>query len=146
PTVNLPYPIYPPNSSNSGNSSNVNLQNPLNFSDSVVYDPTNGTYNFNYQVGNSIPYQPSSSMTLEEYLDYDMEKALQKGWQDLSEEYGKKPGGADIPFLKPKAEGGMFGSDFIDIKPSGTAELRFGINTSKSANTGKATEDHCIRF
>ncbi len=134
PTVNLPYPIYPPNSSNSGNSSNVNLQNPLNFSDSVVYDPTNGTYNFNYQVGNSIPYQPSSSMTLEEYLDYDMEKALQKGWQDLSEEYGKKPGGADIPFLKPKAEGGMFGSDFIDIKPSGTAELRFGINTSKTEN------------
>lgn len=135
PTVNLPFPIYPQGDPNAPNSSNINLQDPLNLQNNVVYDPTTGNYNFNYNLSNGVPYQPGQSMTLEEYIDYDMENALKKGWQDLDNELSPSNSSkSPIPTLNVKGMEGIFGSNFIDIKPSGTAELRFGINTSKTEN------------
>lgn len=135
PTVNLPFPIYSSGDPNAPNSSNVNLEDPLNLNNTVEFDPSTGNYNFNYTFGNGVPYQPGSSMTLEEYLEYDMEKAMEKGWQDLSNEYSPDNASkSPIPTLNVKGMESIFGSNFIDIKPSGTAELRFGINTSKTDN------------
>lgn len=137
PVVNLTYPIYNTGDPNSGNSSNLNLEDPLNFNNTVEYDPETGTYIFNNSVGN-YNYNPSSSMSLEEYLDYDMENALQNNWQQIindnsaaADNSGKSP----IPTLHVgSGDKNFFGSNAIDIKPSGMAELKFGINTSRTDN------------
>lgn len=135
PTVELPFPIYDPNDPNAGSSSNVNLEDPLNYNNTVVYDPETGTYNFNNSVGNSIQTQPGSSMNMEEYMNYDMEKALQNNWQEIADENSEGASAKrGVPVLNVPGIKNIFGSDFIDIKPSGTAELRFGVNTSRTNN------------
>lgn len=132
PTIELPFPI-----SNDPNvpGSNVNLLDPLNYNNNVVYDPVTGTYIINQNVGTNIQTQPTTTMTLEQYQNYDMQRALQNNWKDLNKENSQDPSGkSEIPKLNVPGMKNIFGSDFIDIKPSGTAELRFGINTSKTEN------------
>lgn len=136
PIIPLPFPIPDPSNPNPGTSGGVDFQDPVNFQNTVNYNPETGTYEFDYSVGGSFKYRPSSNMTLEEYMKYDMEQALQKNWQDASNDRSADNSSkSPIPTLKvPDGLGELFGSNFIDIKPSGTAELRFGVNSSRTDN------------
>ena len=73
PEVNLIYPItdtYDPTSSSSGQ---IDFQDPLNIHNEVEYDPISGEYVFSAYIGDSLLYRNSSSMTLEEYIQYQAE-------------------------------------------------------------------------
>lgn len=136
PTVNLTYPIYNYGDPNSPYGSNLNFEDPLNFNNNVEYDPVTGTYIFNNSVGN-YNYQPSSSMTLDEYLNYDMENSLNNNWAEIIKDNSASLNNSSkspIPTLNVPGMTNFFGSNAIDIKPSGMAELKFGINTSKTNN------------
>jgi hypothetical protein len=47
---------------------------PENIQNDVVYDPVTGQYIMQSSVGGSFDYRPPMSLSLEEYLNYDMER------------------------------------------------------------------------
>ncbi len=107
------------------------LNDPKNITDSVVFDPETGEYRFERKLG-SLDYRPSFSMNQKEYFDYDFDKALREYWVDRAKVAGKRSGGAGLSFNIPGgATEGIFGSNTIDIRPSGTAELIFGVNANR---------------
>ena len=119
----------------------IDFEQPLNFQNNVHYDPVTGKYVFESTVGDDINYRPASSMTLEEFLQYQNEKSMQNYWQQRVDEQvqeardAKSKTGANTPKIDPKKRvRKIFGSDFIEIRPQGSAELSFGLNISKTEN------------
>ena len=72
-------------------------------------------------------------MSLEEYMKYDMNKSAQKYWKDRAAQSGRANGNSIIPQLHVgnQAFSKIFGSNTIDIRPQGSAELIFAVNSSK---------------
>lgn len=135
PEVNLPFPIYDYNDPTQKGRKGVDFEPPNNIKTEVVYDPETGRYVFVEKIGDSIYYRNPSSMTLEEYLDYDMEQSLKDYWRDRVEDQTEEDRGL-IPPVKVESEAfeNIFGSDEINIRPQGSAELRFGVNVSRYDN------------
>lgn len=137
----LIYPIEDGYDPSQNNNNLIDFEDPLNLNYDVKYDPTTGKYVFSSKVGDNINYRPTSSMTLEEYLQYQNNKSMNKYWQDrvneqVQEARDQKTGNNSF---KPKINAGkgirkIFGSDFIEIRPQGSAELSFGLNISKTEN------------
>ncbi len=129
-----PYPIPPGNGdpNNPQPGSPLYLANPGNVSNSVEYDPNSGTYNFQQKVGNE-NIGSSYPMSLEEYMKYDIDQANEKYWTERAKQTGKGEASSLIPQLHigSKAFETIFGSNTIDIRTQGSAELTFGVNSSK---------------
>ena len=72
-------------------------------------------------------------MSLEEYMKYDMDQSVQKYWKDRASQSGRANGNSVIPKINVggKLFKGIFGSNTIDIRPQGSAELIFAVNSSK---------------
>ena len=108
------------------------LNNPSNQSNTIVYDPVTGTYVFKNQIGGiniSEPYE----MDLDEYMKYDLQNSVDDYWRSRAKQDGKGSSNSLIPKLHigSKAFSTIFGSNTIDIRPQGSAELIFGVNSSK---------------
>jgi len=111
------------------------LQNPSNINSQVVYDPVTRQYLFSETVG-SWNYRNPTLMTMDEYQRYEFRRSVQDYWR-------MKASGASLEsqlsFIPPIRVGGesfdkLFGSNTINIIPSGSAELIFGFNLSKQDN------------
>lgn len=138
-TVNPPdslhYPI--PNQSYpfTGNQSNhpMYMKDPSNVKDSIIYDPSTNEYNFNSKMGD-LDYKTPNNMSFEEYQQYDIDQSLQNYWRERSKaaNAGNRGGGL-IPQLKVGSEifEKIFGSNTIDIRPQGSAELIFSVIGNK---------------
>ncbi len=114
----------------------VDLQDPENIENEVIYDPVTGQYILNSSVGGSFDYRPPMSMTLDEYLQYDMERAMETYWTEKSTSETERAAKGLIPSLNVKGElfDRIFGGNTIDIRPQGSAEIIFGVNVSKTEN------------
>lgn len=136
PEVELVYPITDPNAPGAGSTGLVNLGDPENIQNDVIYDPVTGQYIVNSSVGGSFDYRPPMSMSLEEYLNYDMEQSLQTFWLDKVEQESESAQKRMIPALKVQGKvfDRIFGGNTIDIKPRGSAEIIFGLNVSRTDN------------
>ncbi|MCB9182861.1 MAG: cell surface protein SprA [Flavobacteriales bacterium] len=136
PEVDLVYPIQDPLIPGGSNPSLINLENPENIENDVLYDPETGQYILQSTVGGSFDYRPPMSMSLEEYLEYDMEKAMKAHWLDKVEQDSESAKKDLIPQIKVrgKAFDRIFGGNTIDIKPRGSAEVIFGLNISRTDN------------
>lgn len=102
-------------------------------SSGFTYDPKTNQY---VRIGpDGTPYY----MSLEEYMKYDMNRAAQKYWKDRTAQSGRSNGNSIIPQLHVgnQAFNRIFGSNTIDIRPQGSAELIFAVNSSKR-------EDHAL--
>jgi len=121
----------------------LRLNNPANVTDSVDYDPKEGVFNFKQKMG-KLDYRRPSYMTLEEYMDYDLEKILKKYWKQRheAEDIENKPKSL-IPKLSVGGEAfdRIFGGNTVDIRPQGAAELSFGLNTNKTNNPSIAVRN-----
>ena len=135
-TYNLPFPhdngdAYNPSEFPGG----VSLQWPSNFNYGVVYNPITGMYEVRQTIGDTLEFRPSSLFTLDEYLNYNIEGNLTEFWNALQEEEDE----ADRAFA-PKLEIDselfemIFGSNEIEIKPQGTAEISLGYTWNKTEN------------
>ena len=136
PEVNLIYPItdtYDPTSSSGGQ---INFEDPLNIQNEVEYDPITGEYIFSSYIGDSLLYRHSSTMTLEEYIQYQAALNESSFWQDKMDEQtdAYRETSNVIPKLNIPGARKLFGSDFVEIRPQGSAELSFGLNTSRTDN------------
>ena len=139
PNIKLKYPIND-NSLTPFNeqSSPFNLEDPDNIKRELIYDPETGNYYYKQEMGDNLKYRPENYMTLDEFLDYDLNKGIKNYWQSkvaTENEFNKK-NGFEVPPLKIESEifDRIFGGNTIDIRPSGSAELIFGVNTSRTDN------------
>ena len=140
-STNLVYPLEDSHDPTQNNGGIIDFEDPLNLNSDIQYDPVTGKYIFTSKLGENIDYRPSSSMTMEEYLQYINNRSMQQYWQDQVdaqvEEARKDKAGDDSskPKIDPsKGVRKIFGSDFIEIRPQGSAELSFGLNISKTEN------------
>lgn len=135
----LKYPYHEPNGypfSNSGSvPSSLYLQDPSNITREVEYDPESGTYYFNEKVG-TLNYRNPTSMSLDEYRQYDFDQSVTNYWKQRARGESFQHHGSLIPKLHVGGEvfDKIFGSNTIDIRPQGSAELIFGLNISKTDN------------
>ncbi len=116
-------------------SSNINFKTPANIKDTVEYDAEHNQYIIHHKVG-SVDYTPPYTMSFDEYKNYDIQKKLQKAWRDKYQSETFEHQNSLIPKINVGSEAfeTIFGSNTIDIKPSGSASLKFGIKIAKNEN------------
>jgi len=138
PTIDLPWPITDPVAPGDQGNGNINLADPSNIDNNVIYDPVTGQYILQSTVGGDegFDYRHPMSMSLDEYLNYDMQKAMDTYWTERTSE---QTGSDSDPFgfkvnVRGEAFDRIFGGNTIDIRPQGSAEVIFGVNISKTEN------------
>ncbi|HOZ39590.1 MAG TPA: cell surface protein SprA [Flavobacteriales bacterium] len=136
PEVDLVWPITDPLTPGDQGSGRLNLGDPENIQNDVIYDPVTGQYIMQSSVGGSFDFRPPMSLSLEEYLQYDMERSMENYWLDRVEQDSESAQKDLIPKIKVRGEAfdRIFGGNTIDIKPRGSAEVIFGVNISKTEN------------
>ncbi len=112
------------------------LQDPKNITTQVTYDPATNSYQFQRKIG-STDYGPATELSVDEYLHYDMDKAMRDYWRKRAGvgvgDTGKR---GILPQIRIPGEvfEDIFGSDKISIRPTGSIELRFGLEHNKTDN------------
>jgi cell surface protein SprA len=131
----LPFPIFNPLNPSQNGTQSFDLGNPSSLNQTMVYDPSTGTYVFTETLGNGLNFKNPSMMTLEEYLNYKNKKAIDQNWQEIIEEESVVGRSFELPIkIGSKAFENFFGSDEIVIRPQGNVEVQFGINSSRYDN------------
>jgi cell surface protein SprA len=131
----LPYPMNP------GSDGGLYLNTPNNYNTEVVYDPETGQYIIYERIGNLL-IKPPMVMTPEEYREYIYNKQKNDYWTDKvastskANEANERSNSSLIPQIRVRNEafGKVFGSDIIEIRPQGAAEIRFGVRYQKVEN------------
>jgi cell surface protein SprA len=117
--------------------SKLYLDEPSNVKTDVQYDPKTGNYDIKQKVGDK-DYRPETYMNLKEYKDYMFKKQMREYWRSrvAADELNNQPRKGIIPKLQVNSElfDRIFGGNTVDIKPTGTAELIFGLNRNKNLN------------
>ncbi len=128
-TLLFPIPKPDGNPNNKTGNSPLYLENPPGTENEVIYDPETGEYTFKNKYNPNPPY----SMTMEEYIAWDLQNSVDKYWTDRVAQSGNSGAGSLIPSLHigNKAFATIFGSNTIDIRPQGSVELIFGVTSSK---------------
>ena len=108
---------------------------PSNITSQVDFDPITGEYIFSQKIGD-MSYRLPSSMTIEEYQEYEFNNSINNYWRERA----RGETFANQRSLIPKLHVGgevfdkIFGSNVINIQPQGAAELIFGINIQNTQN------------
>ena len=135
--VVLPYPIPDGNINPTENSDNSPLygEDPSEIQTEIIYDPETDEYIFVKKLGDEVIETPFS-VSFEEYLEYDFDRAMTKYWRQRSKSDISESRETLIPKLEVGGEifDRIFGSNVIDIKPQGSAEFSLGLNISRVDN------------
>ena len=137
PIIDVPQPDNNPLNENTPSSPFL-LNNPSGIGTNIEYNPITNSYDFQYMTGNT-PFGPASSMDIKEYINYDLRHSIKNYWKNRGAKYAGGPnarGSGLIPQIKVGGEifESIFGSNIIDIRLSGSAELIFGIIHQKNKN------------
>ncbi|WP_289054432.1 cell surface protein SprA [Carboxylicivirga marina] len=116
----------------------INLNDPNNLDYKAEYNYNTGNVTIYRKMGNMdvrLPY----SMPLEDYLDYDTRKSVLSYWrqkqQEEAEQYGENSAFNQMwKNVGGEAFEGIFGSNAINVRLQGMAELRVGIQYTKIDN------------
>lgn len=137
PQIDLHYPIADPPAPGDNNTGTIDLATPSNVQNDVIYDPNTGQYILQSKLGDNMDYRPPMSMSLDEYMHYDMQKAMKTFWTEKNKGEAQHEGSKPlIPSLNVRSEAfcRIFRGCNIDIRPQGSAEVIFGLNVSKTEN------------
>ena len=136
PADSLPFPIQNNNDPTQSGKQRFDLGDPSSVNQTIVYDPKTGTYVFKETYGNSgMNYRNPSMMTLDEYLEYEKNKSMQDNWKEKIDADNEAKRGFNPSIKVPgKAFANIFGSNEISIRPQGSVELSFGVNSSRYDN------------
>lgn len=112
------------------------LGDPSSLQQTIVYDPVTGTYVFKETMGGGeLNYRQPSVLTLEEYLEYERQKAIRDNWKDKIDQQTADSQPFALPIkINSKLFKSFFGSDQITIRPQGTVEIGLGVNSSRYDN------------
>ncbi len=133
----LPYPIpetYDPTPM--GQDNPLYLSKPSNVESNIEYDPESGEYYITETMGDRLNYRNPSYMSFDEYQEYNATQSLRDYWREKAGQDAEMKRKPLIPQLNinSKLFETIFGGNTVDIRPQGSAELRFGINVSKIDN------------
>lgn len=115
----------------------------------VVYDPAIGKYIITEKSG-GVAIKPPVYMTFEEYMKYEGEKGKKDYWKDKSDATGtnsiERASTGLIPklYVNNKLFDRIFGGSTVDIRPQGSAELRFAYNAIRNDNPGLTLQQRRI--
>lgn len=121
--IDLPYPF-------TDETGGLYLDNPPNITTHVDYNPETNEYTVTEKIGD-LTLSPPKVMSFEEFQNYDIDKALQNYWREKTQTTGEQQRRGLIPEIHIGSEvfDRIFGSSTIDIRPQGSFELIFGVNS-----------------
>lgn len=107
------------------------LKTPPTLTQDIVYDPTSNQYIFQNKIGD-MQFQPSQYMSIEDYIEYDLQKSVDDYWKQKVSQEGFSNSSGLIPKINIGGDlfNTIFGGNSIDIRPQGAAELIFGVNSN----------------
>ncbi len=118
----------------------MQLSNPANQRDTVVYDAKNNEYVLEHRVGGIVVSR--QYLTFDEYQEWSMQQVMNRYWGDkVKENNSFSAGSGAVGFLEnipgfseiTRKLDALDGKPIIDIKPSGSAELTFqGVHTLRN--------------
>ncbi|MEJ2594679.1 MAG: cell surface protein SprA, partial [bacterium] len=110
------------------NQSPLFLRDPSNINREIIYNPLTNTYEFQSKIGD-FNYRTPTTLDFKEYMDYEMDSDIEEYWSERSQTSGTAEGSRLIPKIHIGGEAfeTIFGSNTIDIRPQGSAEVSFGI-------------------
>ncbi len=137
-TIDLQYPFEEKRYTPTGNeepSSPLYLRKPSNVERVIEYDPSTGQYYFVEKIGRS-RYRVPNTLSREEYMEWERQQFISDYWRERAMSENLENQSSLIPQLNIGGEAfdRVFGSNAINITPSGSAELIFGFNLSKVDN------------
>ncbi|MBN1250830.1 MAG: cell surface protein SprA [Bacteroidales bacterium] len=141
-TSKLRYPFndYKDSYSKQNQNSALYLKNPSNIKTEVDYNPSTGEFLVTDKIGD-YNYRSSDLMSFNEFRDFSRRNSISDYWIEQRRLNSGQGGQSFLDkYLNPKLNVNIkgfdriFGSNVIDIKPQGTAELIFGVNISKIEN------------
>ncbi len=111
------------------------LNNPSNIKNEIIYDPVTNQYRFKEKIGN-FDYRTPITMSFDDYQDYQQRNIIQNNWKTISRNNTSTEHKSLIPTLHIGGDvfDAIFGSNTIDIRPQGSAELIFGLQIRKTDN------------
>lgn len=111
------------------------LDNPSNIKSEVVYDPITNQYHFKEKIGD-IDYRTPVTLSFDDYQDYQTKNTISNNWKTISRNNSSTENKSLIPTLRIGGDvfDAIFGSNTIDIRPQGSAELIFGLQIRKTDN------------
>ena len=114
------------------NRSNLFLQDPKNITQKIQFDPKTNQYIITNKMG-EIDYRHPQRLSMDEYRRYDEQQSLQDYWKERSSASATGTQGGIIPqiHIGGKVFDRIFGGNTIDIRPQGSAELKFGVVNNK---------------
>lgn len=136
PDTNLIFPINPTYDPTQTTEQSFDLGDPSSVNRTIVFDPITGKYIFTEVIGNSgLNYRNPSMMTLEEYIEYERQKALEENWKEKIDEQTAENQPFEFPIkVGSKVFENFFGSDQITIRTTGSVEISLGVNSSRYDN------------
>lgn len=134
-TTKLPLPIPATIYGDESKQSPLFLNRPANLNQVVEYDPVTKQY-IVYEKAGQFNIALPRVMSADEYQSYRIEKSMRDYWKQ--KQTGETTGKGDgiLPRIQIGGESfdRIFGSNTIEIIPQGSAELVFGITSSKTEN------------
>ncbi len=114
------------------NTSPLFLSPPSNIEREIIYNPETNTYEFVDKIGDFM-YRTPTEMDFDEFQDYELENGVVDYWDERTQTAGTAEGQRLIPkiYIGGEAFDKIFGSNTIDIRPQGSAEVSFGILSTK---------------
>ncbi len=117
--------------------SKLYLNTPSNVKTDTEYDPKTNSYNVTQKIGNE-RYRPDTYIDFEDYQDYMFKKAVHDHWRTRikADDVNSTTRKGIVPKLQINNElfDRIFGGNTVDIRPTGTVELIFGLNRNKTLN------------
>ena len=119
----------------------IDIKDPKSIVTAYTYDPVTGMYKLSKTFGDYLADYPSI-LTPKEYEDRLRKESMRNYFKDkLDAIYGKKEGSEEakrdlLPryYIKSGLFQTIFGSNTIDIKPSGSVDIDFGLRYTKQDN------------
>ncbi len=136
----LAFPFENPQDQPAGSKSTspLHLKDPANVKYDIEYDPIQQKYVIKEKLGD-LEYRPSDEKTFEDFWKERNAASEKDYWKEKQKENTSAGnnkgifGGGDIN-LPSKGIDKIFGPGGIEIKPQGSAELIFGVTSSKTEN------------
>ncbi len=114
-----------------GNQSGLFLKRPSNITTEIEYDPETGTYILKDKIGN-LNYRDPLSMDMDEYRKMDLNNSLSDYWKERSQAVSSTGGLLNLKMpIGGEVFDRIFGSNSVDIRPQGSAELKFYLESQK---------------
>jgi len=114
------------------NSSPLFMNPPSNIEREIIYNPETNSYEFVNKIGD-FQYRTPTEMDFDEFQNYELQRDVNDYWNERTQTAGTVEGERLIPkiYVGGEAFDRIFGSNTIDIRPQGSAEVSFGILSTK---------------